>query len=425
MQRIFTSLIVALLLVGCASLEQPTTNGQIPFPTEIQVPAVGSVTIKQLTTAGRELPIEEMFVKEHIAGRPIFAGKVLSYNGKMTQTQNEAVVWTDDCSIPLEVALPPQIPNMCDWVLCYPPKIGETYVRPMKFFVSLMACSLREGVLTVRSIAQTTLPIFGDVVHTEAKLVIVGLPSITWQSYVKVGIGEVLGRSQDWSTVYQDTPMRKSVPWQKPLETVAKKLSVIPSASVVAPAMSQSCDIIAFGDSLTQGMGAKSHEAYPVMLGKIIHSTGMSVCNHGRSGEDTKHALLRVDEVIAKEPKIVILAFGANDALRGVDPAAIEANLKQLVERLRAAGIKVLLGGFIPPQGLDLPEELHVRGPIYQRTAEWADIPLIPWFLEGVHPEKSLISADGLHPNAAGYQEMAKMIAPHVLKLIAVTVSKI
>lgn len=214
----YTALLVIMmsLLVGCASVPSEPKIGIILFPKEVLVPAVGSVSIKQVIREGVTRPEEVMTVREHIDGRPVFSGKVWGHDGSMAETESGSVVWTKDCPTPPELLSPPLVPNKCDWTVCYPPQKGTTYLQPVRFYVPLLACSARDGVLSVTTIGEKEIPVYGQVIHTQAKLTVPGLPGVTWQSYIKPGVGEVYALSTSWVSVYENTPKRRSVPYKKP-----------------------------------------------------------------------------------------------------------------------------------------------------------------------------------------------------------------
>ncbi len=213
--RIFLLVALLPLLVSCTSTVTSSKLGIILFPKEVLIPAVGSTTVKQMTRDGKTRPPEEMVVREHQNGRPIFAGKIWSYKGSMAETETGAVVWTDDCPIPPELASLPVVPNKCDWTVCYPPKEGTTYLQSVRFYVPLLACAPHDGTLSVSTIGVTIIPVYGSVIHTEAKLTVKGVPEVKWQSYIKPGYGEVYGQSANWMAVYENTPKRRSVVFKK------------------------------------------------------------------------------------------------------------------------------------------------------------------------------------------------------------------
>ncbi len=159
--------------------------------------------------------------------------------------------------------------------------------------------------------------------------------------------------------------------------------------------------ILAFGDSLTFGTGARPEESYPAVLSKRI---GFQVVNAGVPGEVSAKGLERLPKVLDRiRPKLVILCLGGNDMLRRQDPTQTEENLKQLVRVIRAQGAEVVMLG-VPEPGLFLS-----TADVYERVASELDVPLeddiIPDLL-GDNQYKS----DHIHPNAAGYFRLAEAV---------------
>ena len=169
-----------------------------------------------------------------------------------------------------------------------------------------------------------------------------------------------------------------------------------------------SLKIVAFGDSLTSGHRLPRTDAYPAVLEQSLRAAGLpfTVVNHGVSGDTTAGALRRLEAVLAEQPQILILAFGANDGLRGVPVKQVRANLEKIIERAQDADIKVLLVGMeaLPLYGWQYTVDFHK---VFPDLADKYDIPLVPFMLNGVFGNADLMSRDGIHPNAAG----ARMIA--------------
>jgi acyl-CoA thioesterase-1 len=161
--------------------------------------------------------------------------------------------------------------------------------------------------------------------------------------------------------------------------------------------------IVAFGDSLTAGFGADPGQSYPDDLQRQFDKLGYSyrVVNQGVSGETTSDALLRLDAVIAAKPRIVILEFGGNDGLRGLPIASAQANLQQMIEKMQAAHIQILLAGLTLPPNYG-PEYIKPFERMYHDLAAKYHLRLIPFLLEGVF-ERGLFQQDGIHPDAQGY----------------------
>ncbi len=192
--------------------------------------------------------------------------------------------------------------------------------------------------------------------------------------------------------------------------------------AVVPPSPSPAYEgtIVAMGDSLTAGLGVAETQAYPAQLARRLQADGYAyrVVNAGISGETSSGALSRIDWVISSlQPDIVILVTGANDGLRGLDPRLLEANLDQLLGILTARSIQVVLAGMhmLPNLG---PDYTRAFSEIYPRVAARHQVPLIPFFLEGVAGQPELNQADRLHPTADGYARIVDTIYPHVVEAI-------
>ena len=185
------------------------------------------------------------------------------------------------------------------------------------------------------------------------------------------------------------------------------------------PAEAKIPEVLAFGDSLTAGYGLPVDEAFPARLAARLKDGGVDVkvVNAGVSGDTTTDGLARLDWALADKPEFVILALGANDALRGIDPQIVRANLDKMIDKIQAAGAKVLLLGMLAPANWGAQYE-HEFDRIYPELAKAHDVPLYPFFLEGVAMNPALNQADGMHPNARGVAIMVDRIAPLVAKLV-------
>ena len=186
-----------------------------------------------------------------------------------------------------------------------------------------------------------------------------------------------------------------------------------------APAAPREPAILAFGDSLTAGFGLPEREAFPAQLEAKLRQEGIKakVENGGYSGDTTADGLARTDWELAQKPDFVILELGANDALRGIPPKLVRANLDKIVEKIKASGAKLLLAGMLAPPnwGKSYQREFDA---IYPDLARRYHLPLYPFFLDGVAMRKDLTQADGLHPNARGVAIIAGRIAPYVARLL-------
>lgn len=178
--------------------------------------------------------------------------------------------------------------------------------------------------------------------------------------------------------------------------------------------------IVAVGDSLTAGLGVDEAQAYPAQLARRLQADGYNyrVVNAGVSGETSSGALSRIEWVISSlTPDIVILETGANDGLRGLDPALLKNNLDRLADSLKAHGIEVVLAGMMMLPNLG-PDYTRAFSEIYPWVARKHDLILIPFFLEGVAGNDRLNQSDNLHPTADGYAHIVETIYPYVLKAI-------
>jgi acyl-CoA thioesterase-1 len=177
--------------------------------------------------------------------------------------------------------------------------------------------------------------------------------------------------------------------------------------------------IVAFGDSLTAGLGVPSEDAYPSALERRLRKEGYAyrVVNAGVSGETTAGGLRRVDWVLKSTPHLVILELGANDGLRGLSPEQTRDNLARIIERLRDAGATVVLAGMrVPPNYGD--EYASAFEAVFPELANRYQLPFIPFFLDGVATDAALNQADGLHPTADGYRVIVERIWPRIRPLL-------
>jgi acyl-CoA thioesterase-1 len=173
--------------------------------------------------------------------------------------------------------------------------------------------------------------------------------------------------------------------------------------------------IVVLGDSLSAGLGLSAPAAFPARLQKALQSKGIAVdmINAGVSGDTTSGGRDRLDWSVPEGTHAVIVELGANDALRGVDPKVTRSALTDILTRLKARGIAVLLCGmYAPPNyGADYAARFNA---IYPDIAQQFGVPLYPFFLEGVAAEAKLNQADGLHPTAEGVDTIVRNILPTV-----------
>ena len=177
--------------------------------------------------------------------------------------------------------------------------------------------------------------------------------------------------------------------------------------------------IVAFGDSLTSGYGLRPQEAFPAKLAAALKAKGydVNIANAGVSGDTTAAGLARLDWSVPKGTQAVILEFGANDAFRGVTPEIAKKNLDEIINRLKARNIDVLLAGMYAPRNLG-QDYVSAFDPIYPDLAKKHGLILVPFFLDGVAGVRTLNLPDGLHPTAEGVDIIVKKLLPSVEALI-------
>ncbi|MFT3925539.1 MAG: arylesterase [Myxococcales bacterium] len=162
------------------------------------------------------------------------------------------------------------------------------------------------------------------------------------------------------------------------------------------------------GDSITAGLHLTADQAFPALLEKNLGSSGapFRLLNAGVSGDTSAGGLRRVDWLLKQKPRLVVLELGANDGLRGIPVPTIEANLRAIVEKVRAAGAGCLLLGMrIPPNyGADYAGAFEA---LYPKLAQELSVPLVPYFMQGVAGVPTLNLEDGLHPTAEGHAKLA------------------
>ncbi|WP_425450210.1 arylesterase [Virgifigura deserti] len=196
-------------------------------------------------------------------------------------------------------------------------------------------------------------------------------------------------------------------------------MMLVPTLAAAAPAAADPVRILAFGDSLTAGFGLPQGDGFTAQLEAALAEAGVEaeVINGGVSGDTTAGGFARLDWALADDPDLVILELGANDGLRGLDPAETRANLDAILTRLREADVAVLLAGMLAPPNLG-PEFGKAFNAIYPDLAEEHDVALFPFFLDGVATDPALNQPDGIHPNRGGVAVIVERILPHLLPVI-------
>jgi acyl-CoA thioesterase-1 len=186
-----------------------------------------------------------------------------------------------------------------------------------------------------------------------------------------------------------------------------------------AAADSAPIKMVVLGDSLSAGHGLPGPDAFPAKLQKALKTKGIAVdmTNAGVSGDTASGGRDRLDWSVPQGTQAVIVELGANDALRGTDPAITRAALADILEQLKVRGIAVMLCGMLAPPnyGADFAARFNA---IYPDLAKAYDVPLYRFFLEGVAADARLNQADGMHPTAEGIDIIVKNILPSVEALV-------
>jgi acyl-CoA thioesterase-1 len=198
-------------------------------------------------------------------------------------------------------------------------------------------------------------------------------------------------------------------------------LMTAPAAVAQASALqaTRSVKMVVLGDSLSAGLGLPASDAFPQRLQKVLQNKGIEadVTNAGVSGDTSSGGRDRLDWSVPDGTDAVILELGANDALRGLDPKVTRAALSDILTRLKARKIAVLLCGMLAPPdyGSDYASRFDA---IYPDLSKSFGVPLYPFFLDGVAGNARLNQADGIHPTAEGVDLIVKNILPDVEALI-------
>ncbi len=178
--------------------------------------------------------------------------------------------------------------------------------------------------------------------------------------------------------------------------------------------------IVVVGDSLSAGHGLSADAAFPERLEAALKAKGqaVSIANAGVSGDTASGGLGRLDWSVPQGTDAVILELGANDALRGVDPAVTKSALDEILGKLDARHIAVLLAGMQSPRNMGV-DYVRAFDAIYPNLASTHPVVFYPFFLDGVATDAKLNQADGLHPNAAGVDVIVARMMPQVEALIS------
>jgi acyl-CoA thioesterase I len=194
---------------------------------------------------------------------------------------------------------------------------------------------------------------------------------------------------------------------------VALALAMVQGAPVVTA--TDACRIAVLGDSLTTAHGLAIEEGFPAQLERALRAAGHDcvVLDAGVGGDTTAGGLARLDWMLADRPSHVIVELGGNDGLRALPPEQMEQNLDAIVSRLQADGVAVLLAGMLAPPNFGRSYGDAFAG-VFSAVAERHDVPLYPFFLDGVAAKPELTQGDGIHPTAEGIAVIVERILPTV-----------
>jgi acyl-CoA thioesterase I len=195
---------------------------------------------------------------------------------------------------------------------------------------------------------------------------------------------------------------------------VEEKPAPTPAPPSASPAVLSTAPVVLFlGTSLTAGQGLDPDEAYPALIQKKIDAAGLAyrVVNAGVGGDTSADALRRLDWLLRQRVDVLVVETGANDALRGQEPAATRDNIRAILERARghSPAPRLVLVGMEAPRNLGADYARRFRA-IYPALARESGAALVPFLLEGVGGVDSLNQADGIHPTAAGHERMAETV---------------
>jgi len=177
--------------------------------------------------------------------------------------------------------------------------------------------------------------------------------------------------------------------------------------------------ILVLGDSLTAGYGLPADQSFPARLENELVASGfrVKVLNGGVSGDTSAGGRSRLNWALAGKPHFAIVELGANDGLRGLNPLAMRDNISDIIVRLKAAGVRVLLTGMKAPPNLG-PEYTKAFNRTFPLLAKKHNVLFYPFFLDGVATIAALNQDDGIHPNSGGVTVIVERIKPFVVRLM-------
>jgi acyl-CoA thioesterase-1 len=204
------------------------------------------------------------------------------------------------------------------------------------------------------------------------------------------------------------------------VQRLAAALVIAAFSGIPAMAAENPVKIVALGDSLVAGYGLPANAAFPVQLDKALNAKGVAVeiANAGVSGDTSSGGLGRLDWSIPEGTEAVIVTLGANDMLRGIDPKVTRDALTQIVQKLKARKIEVLLTGMQSAPNMG-PDYAGAFNAIYPDLAKSEGVLLYPFYLDGVAGDAKLNQRDGIHPTEEGIARIVQRVLPKAEELVA------
>ncbi len=215
------------------------------------------------------------------------------------------------------------------------------------------------------------------------------------------------GAPADVAETARGTPALRSKPMEVGLEGVERHDAA------------QRPRVVILGDSLTAGLGLAPEDAYPAQLQARVDAAGwrIEIAAMGVSGDTTAGGLRRLDWALDGDVRVLLVALGGNDALRGLPVEQMEDNLTRIIDRALDRGIRVLLAGMEAPPNFGAAYTSNFRD-VFRTLAESRGVPLVPFLLEGVAGVPALNQADRIHPNEAGAARVAEHLWPSLEPLL-------
>lgn len=208
----------------------------------------------------------------------------------------------------------------------------------------------------------------------------------------------------------------------RPSLTSRRRLIATGLAAAAAPSPGLAAGgrvVTLLGDSIIAGFGLRQAEALPIQLQVALKTLGVDavVRGAGVSGDTSADGASRVDFSIGPDTRVVVVALGGNDLLRGLDPKATYANLGQIIARVKARGMGVVLAGIHAPSEIGRGYAADFDA-VFPALAKKYRVALYPDLLAGVERTPALQQGDGIHPNARGVLVIARRLAPVVAKAL-------